>query len=78
MFVSERVTWLEDTWLAWREVAVLDVPRRTTRATVVEKAKEHARPFVPATARMRVYPLAEQVEAELELVQQPELRAKLL
>lgn len=65
------------TWTAWREVAVLDVPQRTTRATVVEQAKEHARPFVDGRAQLRVYPLAEHIEADLELVSQPELRVTL-
>lgn len=62
----------EPPFMVWREAGVIDVPRRTTRASVVEQAKGLAAPHVDdGGTRMRVYPLDQHVEAELSMEQPP-------
>lgn len=65
----------------WREATVLSVPQRTTRAVVVEQAKELMGELVGeavAKTRVRIVPLGEVTEAIVELEAQPRLVATLV
>jgi hypothetical protein len=66
----------------WREVGVIDVPQRTTRATVVDRAGElvkHQAGEQGATVRLRVYPLDAHTEAEATLERpEPQLTVRVL
>lgn len=66
----------------WREVGVLDVPQRTNRTVVVEKAKELVASLFEDGAdepvKVRVLPRVELTEAVVGLEAQPRLVATIV